>query len=596
MDTPTTGQRHCPKCGLATALALCPTDGIATIVRSPIDMGENFVKPGDVVAGRYRIIGLLGRGGFGAVCSAEHTGTGQAVALKYLAIDPASTDDDVVKRFFQEARITSSLRHANTVRVFDFGQSDNGALYMAMERLHGPTLEQVLRDHQNAGTVMTETQAIDLAIPITRALGEAHSASLVHRDLKPANLMLAEVPNDDPIVKVLDFGIARAKDSSLTGGNKSLGTPAYMSPEQCMGTEIDGRADLYSLGIILFRCVTGRLPFNDANPLTLMYMHNAAPLPDLRSLAKTPLSDAFVALVQRALAKSADERFADARAMRTALEEARGMAHTPTPGMSLPRLADAEDGPTHVWSPGTTPLPQRRMPSTQVPALTQPPAPDARPKLALWLGLAALGVGVIAVVAALAFKSGASAAPVAAPVQMGAAVPQAAVVPQAPDAMPAQAPAPVAAPVAAPVPAPAPDQAAAASLVDEAVNKRVAALNPEIQACFEAALKSDPTLTGKVTIRFRLSTGGVVSEVSQTGANAGFATCVTDRFLVARGFPALNEPREFAQSYLFDIAKPAPAAAPSAARTVSATPKPRPAKPAKPEAAKGASHDFVPPP
>ena len=321
MTTPASSLRQCPQCRLVTAAKLCPNDGLATIVRTVLDgIRDPHLRVGDVVGGRYRITGSLGRGGFGVVCTAVHTGTGQPVALKYLTVDPEGTEEDVIRRFFQEARITAGLRHPNTVRLFDFGQAENGALYMVMELLHGPTLEQLLAGLAARDEVLSEAATLDIAIPVLKALGEAHDADLVHRDLKPANIILALVPGDEPMPKVLDFGIARVKNSSLTGSNRALGTPAYMSPEQCRGQDIDGRSDLYALGVILYRCVTGAVPYDHTNRMKVMWMHNVAPLPDLREKARTPLSQLFIGAVQQALAKEPADRFADARAMRQALE------------------------------------------------------------------------------------------------------------------------------------------------------------------------------------------------------------------------------------------------------------------------------------
>ncbi len=342
-----TENRYCPKCGLATNALLCANDGTSTLHSAAMDASALQFRPGDVLAGRYRLIRTLGRGGFGAVYAAEHTSTGQQIAIKILAVEPGAAEEDAGKRFFQEARITSQLRHPNTVRLFDFGQSESGALFMALELIQGPTLERVLRDLALNGKTMAENDALDMAIAVLRSLAEAHTAELVHRDLKPANIMFADVPGEDPVVKVLDFGIARAKDSSLTGGGTVLGTPAYMSPEQCRGAALDGRSDLYSLAIILFRCVTGRVPFSDPSPLSVMYQHEAAEVPDLRALTAEPLSDGFIECVLHALAKRPAERFPDARSMRLALEAVRGgaWAGTPQPGWGAPI-----DRPTLAYS------------------------------------------------------------------------------------------------------------------------------------------------------------------------------------------------------------------------------------------------------
>jgi hypothetical protein len=311
--------RYCPSCGDKTDNEFCPKDGVATLARKKLDVDATQVHEGDVVDGRYRITGVLGRGGFGAVYSAEHTGTQQKMALKMM-LPGSGADDAEVRRFYREAQVTANLKHQNTVRVFDVGQTKEGALYIAMEMLHGPTLEKVLKDRSNDGTVMTEVETIKMGIPILKALQEAHGQKLVHRDLKPANIMLADSGDDEPIVKVLDFGIARAQDSSLTGAGTALGTPAYMSPEQCQGGELDGRSDLYSLAVIMYRCVCGQPPFNDRNPLTIMFNHAQAAVPSIPENARTPVSEGFVNVLNRALAKSREDRFASARDMRAAME------------------------------------------------------------------------------------------------------------------------------------------------------------------------------------------------------------------------------------------------------------------------------------
>ena len=352
MSTSAEIHRYCPSCGNRTELAFCPTDGVPTLERKVIQAEATVVREGDVIEGRYRITGLLGRGGFGAVYAAEHTGTQQKVALKMM-LASAEAGEDEVRRFYREAQVTASLRHQNTVRVFDVGQTPAGALYIAMELLHGPTLEQVLKDKWKAGLAMSEREALLIGIPVLKSLHEAHTNKLVHRDLKPANIMLAESSDDEPTVKVLDFGIARAQDSSLTGAGTALGTPAYMSPEQCQGVELDGRSDMYSLGIILYRCVAGVPPFNDRNPLTLMFNHTQTAVPDLRQAARTSLSDGFIHIVQRSLSKRRDQRFDTARDMRVALEQLlnngevlSGTASRVVAAVRVDEAVDSADGDT----------------------------------------------------------------------------------------------------------------------------------------------------------------------------------------------------------------------------------------------------------
>lgn len=278
-------------------------------------------KAGDVVAGRYRITGVVGRGGFGAVYAAEHTGTQQAVALKMLTTSGAD-DTEAIARFYREARITAGLSSPHTVRVFDVDRAKNGPLFIAMELLKGPTLEQVLKRLEAAQRIMSEQQTLQIAISILSSLAEAHAAGLVHRDLKPANVILSHVPGSDPVVKVLDFGCSRTVDSDLTLEGTVLGTPGYMSPEQCRGEAVDGRSDLYALGVISYRCTTGRLPFESEQPLTLIYKHASEPVPDPRTVSMHEVSETMAALLMRALEKTPDDRFHNARKMRQALRDA----------------------------------------------------------------------------------------------------------------------------------------------------------------------------------------------------------------------------------------------------------------------------------
>lgn len=327
---PASESRICGRCGRRTPETICGIDGSPTYSRATADTADLRMEPGAVLADKYRIVGRIGRGGFAAVYSAQHLATAQMVAIKVLTVD-AEDDDTILLRFLQEAQVTARLRHPNTVRVYDFGQTKTGSLYMVLELLHGPTLEAVLRDHANRGSSMGEREAVGVVIPVLRALAEAHDAGLIHRDLKPHNIILADTGDEEPTVKVLDFGVARVADSNLTGTGKALGTPAYMSPEQCLGLPLDARSDLYSVGVMLFRMVAGRPPYESDNVMRLLQMHAHDEVPDLRVAAKRPVSDGVADLVAKAMAKVPEQRYANAREMRAACEMLVGGASPGTP-------------------------------------------------------------------------------------------------------------------------------------------------------------------------------------------------------------------------------------------------------------------------
>ncbi len=275
-----------------------------------------FAAP-SLFADRYRLTSLLGRGGHGLVCAAVDTRSGAEVAVKLLA----RGDDDPghLRRFLREAEILGQLHHPNTVRVLDKGQAADGTMFLVMERVRGVSLEAALRARSDADEVLSEADARAIATQVLDSLEEAHRLGLVHRDVKPSNVML-DAQDGRVRAKVLDFGIAQTQESSLTATGKVIGTPTYMSPEQCLGLELDGRTDLYALATVLYRCVSGRLPFDDPNALTVMYNHVNVPPRDLATVARTAVSSQFVDVVMRGLAKTPEQRFADAATMRAALQ------------------------------------------------------------------------------------------------------------------------------------------------------------------------------------------------------------------------------------------------------------------------------------
>jgi serine/threonine-protein kinase len=316
------GLRFCPHCGSRGKATECTYDGHVTVPAVKFDPNV-IIRPGDVLAGRYRLTAQIAKGGYGSIYAGEHVVTGQEVAIKVLKTDFGGPDDGAIRRFFREARVTASLKHPNTIRVFDVGQAPGGAFFLAMEMLKGPTLEQILTERLAQGRALTEPETIDLAIPVLRSLGEAHALGLVHRDMKPSNIILADFGDGEPVVKLVDFGIAWMHGSSLTTTGMALGTPAYMSPEQCEAAELDGRSDIYAFGILLYRCLAGDVPYRQSSAVAIMQSHLRAPVPDVRKAALSPVTDAFNAVLQRALAKRPEDRFAKAADMRKALEAVR---------------------------------------------------------------------------------------------------------------------------------------------------------------------------------------------------------------------------------------------------------------------------------
>jgi serine/threonine protein kinase len=266
--------------------------------------------------GSFQVTGTLGEGGMGQVYSAEHVLIGRKAAIKVLSSEVAS-DPDVVARFFNEARAVNDIRHPNIVEVTDFGH--HGHLpYIVMEMLEGETLEDRLA---RVGTLDPASTARILA-QVASAVGAAHAHGMVHRDLKPANIFLCHHPDYPDFVKVLDFGIAKL--TSLRGQSKEnrtacgaiIGTPAYMSPEQCLGdTNLDFRSDIYSLGVVIYQMVTGRRPFEAETAGRLIMCHVQTPPPPPCSL--NPSLPAQVgAVVLRALEKQREQRFASMRELR----------------------------------------------------------------------------------------------------------------------------------------------------------------------------------------------------------------------------------------------------------------------------------------
>ncbi|UCC64130.1 MAG: protein kinase [Anaerolineae bacterium] len=265
--------------------------------------------------GHYQIVEHLGRGGMAEVYKAYQPALDRHVAVKILHPFVA-TDDTFLARFEREARAVAALRHANIVRVFDFGH-ENDTYYMVMEFVDGQTLKQRLNELRAAGQTMSPAEVTKLIVQTAQALHHAHERGLIHRDIKPANILLTS--QGDAVLS--DFGIARMVESTRYTMTGVIGTPDYMSPEQGQGMEVDLRTDIYSLGIVLYEGLTGRTPFSADTPLAVIFKHVQDPLPMPRSI-NPDITAAMEHVVIKSLAKNPGDRFASAEKMADALEAA----------------------------------------------------------------------------------------------------------------------------------------------------------------------------------------------------------------------------------------------------------------------------------
>jgi len=321
----------CGSCGAAFSFAssLPPTERqhasrVSSVPSPPRE--QHLADPliGRLIAERYRVLELIGRGGMGVVYKAEHARIGKVLALKLLTGE-LSRNGELLARFEREADMASRLSHPNTVQVFDFGEAD-GLVYLAMEYVRGRDL----------GALIDETGRLDSArtarivLQICSSLAEAHDKGIVHRDLKPENIMIVSSPSGEDLVKVLDFGLAKLRESSelssVTSNGAIVGTPYYMAPEQIRGESVTPACDVYALGAVLYACLTGSVPFDAATPMGVLTRHltDEPELPTARVPA-LGLSGSFERIVMTALAKDPARRFPSAAALQGALvDELRG--------------------------------------------------------------------------------------------------------------------------------------------------------------------------------------------------------------------------------------------------------------------------------
>ena len=360
---------RCPTCGSDSgdSSRYCPSCG-STLARNAAE-GDEYI--GKTIAKKYRVEALIGEGGMGKVYKARQLALEKAVVLKVLRQSLLS-DERTVARFQREAKAASRLNHPNSIGILDFGQAEDGALFIAMEFIAGQDLHQIL----SREWPLSEGRVVRIVSQVLSALSDAHGAGVIHRDLKPENIMVEQRRNEPDFVKVLDFGIAKITDNNgddgpaLTRAGFVCGTPEYMSPEQARGSQLDHRSDLYGVGVILYQLMTGLLPFESDSAVGFATKHlTEEPLPPTKRRPEARISPAMERLILRTLSKDPNDRPANAEAFKSELlavdrERRRTEAST--------RRAPATQPPIPA-TPVLAPLPRRATPGS---ALATMPGTD----------------------------------------------------------------------------------------------------------------------------------------------------------------------------------------------------------------------------
>jgi tRNA A-37 threonylcarbamoyl transferase component Bud32 len=313
---------------LATTPAPAPAP-VSSAVRPPAQAPENLI--GRTLNHRYLIEDKIGEGGFGAVFRGKQIATGREVALKILH-PHNSADQTIIARFKREAEACSKLRDTHTVTTYDFDETEDGILYLAMELLRGRSLHHL----QKADGILSPERVLSILDQVAQSLGEAHANGIVHRDMKPENVFIESRSvgagagsRTEDHVKVLDFGIAKMmadekEVQALTAVGQTLGTLEFMSPEQLRGQKLDGRSDIYALGMMSYEMLTGVLPFQGAkSPIEIINFHMKTPAPPPSKLKEgLKIPPAVDDIIVKMVAKSRDDRFADTNDLRAAIAKA----------------------------------------------------------------------------------------------------------------------------------------------------------------------------------------------------------------------------------------------------------------------------------
>ena len=278
------------------------TDGTRHVTSASMPRSADSLV-GQVLAGRYRVVEGIGRGGMGMVYHGIQLNVDRDVAIKVIKSEAAESVE-AVKRFEVEAHVISRLAHPHTLRLYDFWQAEDGRLFLITEFLQGTPLDKLLLKQGR----LTPVRTLRLLRQICGALAEAHGKGIVHRDLKPSNIFVQQLGHEE-FVKLIDFGIAKVADGSIdTATGKIFGSPAYMSPEQARGDDIGSASDLYSLGIVAYECLTGEVPFHGSTTYSVLLKHMNEPPASLRSIQPPIVEEEIDDLVMTLLAKLPDDR------------------------------------------------------------------------------------------------------------------------------------------------------------------------------------------------------------------------------------------------------------------------------------------------
>lgn len=274
---------------------------------------------GQCLGGKYRLARHIGNGGMAYVFAAERLHIGDLAAVKYL--NPELRADELKRRRFQlEAYTTSAVKHPNVVTVYDYDETPAGSPYIVLELLRGCTLSALLKRTR----ILNTSKVLAVLEPVCMALSLAHQKSILHRDLKPSNIFLHQLEDGTEIIKLIDFGIGKnlnSNDGQITQEGFVVGTPEYLAPERYKGNILDARSDIYSLGILTFRMLIGRVPFTGQNPTEILQKHLKEQVPRPRSLNQN-ITPEVEEVILRALAKNPDDRFSSCEGFITALRKA----------------------------------------------------------------------------------------------------------------------------------------------------------------------------------------------------------------------------------------------------------------------------------